>query len=63
MFKAAARDLKAALRGLTGKLRRVIILDLDDILWGGIVGDAGWEGLRLGGHDPAGEALVDFQRD
>ena len=41
----------------------MIILDLDDILWGGTVGETGWQGITLGGHDPAGEALVDFQRD
>ena len=63
VFKVAARDLKAALRGLNGQAKKVVILDLDDTLWGGIVGDAGWEGLILGGHDPAGEALVDFQRE
>jgi FkbH-like protein len=63
VFKAAARDLKAALRGLDGQAKKIVLLDLDDVLWGGIVGDAGWEGLTLGGHDPAGEALVDFQRE
>jgi FkbH-like protein len=63
VFKAAARDLKSALRGLGGRAKKVIILDLDDILWGGIVGETGWQGITLGGHDPAGEALVDFQRD
>src|SRR5437763_13500561 len=61
VFKAAARDIKAALRGLNGQAKKIVILDLDDVLWGGIVGDVGWEGLTLGGHDPAGEALVDFQ--
>ena len=63
VFKAAARDLKGALRGLGGQARKVIILDLDDTLWGGIVGETGWQGIALGGHDPAGEALVDFQRE
>jgi FkbH-like protein len=63
VFKAAARDLKAALRGLNGQARKVMILDLDDTLWGGIVGETGWQGITLGGHDPAGEALVDFQRE
>jgi len=63
VFKAAARDLKGALRGLGGRAKKVIILDLDDVLWGGIVGETGWQGITLGGHDPAGEALVDFQRD
>jgi FkbH-like protein len=63
VFKAAARDLKSALRGLGGRARKVIILDLDDTLWGGIVGETGWQGITLGGHDPAGEVLVDFQRE
>ena len=63
VFKAAARDLKGALRGLSGRAKKVIILDLDDVLWGGTVGETGWQGITLGGHDPAGEALVDFQRD
>jgi FkbH-like protein len=63
VFKAAARDLKGALRGLGGQAKKVIILDLDDVLWGGTVGETGWQGITLGGHDPAGEALVDFQRD
>src|SRR2546427_965261 len=63
VFKAAARDMKAALRGLGGRSRKLVIVDLDDTLWGGIVGDQGWENITLGGHDPAGEALVDFQRE
>jgi FkbH-like protein len=62
VFKEAVRDLKAAVRGLNGQARKLIILDLDNTLWGGIVGDVGWQGLVLGGHDPAGEALVDFQK-
>jgi FkbH-like protein len=62
VFAEAIRDLKAALRGLTGQARKLLVLDLDDTLWGGIVGDAGWENLRLGGHDAEGEAYVDVQR-
>jgi len=62
VFLAAVRDIKGCLRGITGSARKLVILDLDDTLWGGLVGDVGWEKLRLGGHDPAGEAFVDFQR-
>lgn len=57
----AARDVKAAIRGVQGRARKLLVLDLDDTLWGGVVGDVGWENLRLGGHDPEGEAFVDFQ--
>ncbi|MDP2654677.1 MAG: HAD-IIIC family phosphatase [Candidatus Omnitrophota bacterium] len=61
VFKEAAGDIKAALRGIRGLSRKLVVLDLDDTLWGGIVGDEGWENIRLGGHDPIGEAFADFQ--
>lgn len=62
VFAAAAQDLKAAWNGLIGQSRKLILLDLDDTLWGGLVGEDGWEKLNLGGHDPLGEAFVDFQK-
>lgn len=62
VFIEAVKDIKASIRGLTGQAKKLIIVDLDDTLWGGIVGDDGWENLRLGGHDYIGEAYVDFQR-
>ena len=62
VFKFAVADVKAALNGLAGRARKLLILDLDDTLWEGIVGEVGWSRLVLGGHDPRGEALVDFQR-
>jgi FkbH-like protein len=61
LFREAAADFMAAARALSGKSRKLLILDLDDTLWGGIVGETGWRGLKLGGHDPAGEAYRDFQ--
>lgn len=63
VFKEATKDVKAALQGISGNARKVVVLDLDDTLWGGIVGDLGWENLKLGGHDPLGESFVDFQRE
>ena len=63
VFKLAIEDVKAALRGVCGDARKIVVCDLDDTLWGGIVGDVGWENLRLGGHDPVGEAFVDLQRE
>ena len=61
IFKEAVKDIKAALRGIRGTAKKVIVLDLDDTLWGGIVGDLGWENIVIGGHDPVGEAHADFQ--
>jgi FkbH-like protein len=61
VFKSAVAAVKAAVAGILGRSKKLIVLDLDDTLWGGIVGDMGWENLQLGGHDPVGEAFVDFQ--
>ena len=62
VFREAARDFAAALRGLRGGARKLLALDLDNTLWGGEVGEIGWQKLRLGGHDAVGEAFLDFQR-
>lgn len=61
VFKAAVADVKAAVRAVNGEAKKLIVVDLDNTLWGGIVGDDGWEQLQLGGHDPVGEAFVAFQ--
>ena len=62
VFKEAVADIKAALNAMTGNTRKLVIVDLDNTLWGGVLGDEGWENLRLGGHDAAGEAYLEFQR-
>ena len=54
----AARLLGA----LRGKSRRALILDLDNTVWGGIIGDDGLEGIVLGEGDPTGEAFLSVQR-
>lgn len=61
VFKAAVADIKACLRAFRGETRKLLVVDLDDSLWGGVVGELGWERLRLGGHDGVGEAYRDFQ--
>ena len=46
----------------SGRSRRVLVLDLDNTLWGGIVGDDGIEGLALGTGTPLGESYAALQR-
>jgi len=62
LFSEAVEDIKAAINGINGMAKKLVITDLDDTLWGGIVGDDGWENINLGGHDAKGEAFVDFQK-
>jgi FkbH-like protein len=45
-----------------GKVRKVAVLDLDNTLWGGVVGEDGLEGLVLG-NEALGLAFQDFQRE
>lgn len=57
----AADSLCRVVAAMTGKSGRALVLDLDGTLWGGVVGDDGLEGLRLGQGDPEGEAYLAFQ--
>jgi FkbH-like protein len=45
-----------------GKSRRCLILDLDNTLWGGVIGDDGLEGIQLAQGDGTGEAFLSVQR-
>ena len=47
---------------LRGKSRRCLILDLDNTLWGGVIGDDGLQGIVLAQGDATGEAFLDVQR-
>jgi FkbH-like protein len=49
------------LGALRGKSRRVLVLDLDNTLWGGVIGDDGLEGILLGQGDATGEAHLGIQ--
>jgi FkbH-like protein len=49
----------AALRGKSGK---VLVLDLDDTIWGGTIGDDGLEGIKINQGDAIGEAHLAVQR-
>jgi FkbH-like protein len=51
--------LVAAARGRSAKC---LVLDLDNTLWGGVIGDDGLEGIVLGQGSGTGEAYADFQR-
>jgi len=62
VFKKVKEELYSCINGLEGKSRRLIVVDLDNTLWGGVLGDLGWENVKIGGHDYIGEAFSDFQK-
>lgn len=57
-----ADNIAKILRAAYGKSRKCLVLDLDNTLWGGVVGDDGVTNLRLGNETPEGEAYVAFQQ-
>ena len=61
LFEKAATEMKAVLRGSLGLSKKVIVCDLDNTLWGGVVGDDGPQNIKLGAPDPLGECFHTFQ--
>lgn len=55
-----ARNLARCLRALLHPAAKCIVVDLDNTLWGGVLGDDGAEGLQLGDLHP-GRAFRDLQ--
>jgi FkbH-like protein len=47
---------------LRGKSRKALVLDLDNTLWGGVIGDDGVEGIAIGQGDALGEAHLAVQQ-
>jgi FkbH-like protein len=47
---------------IRGKTRKCLVLDLDNTIWGGVIGDDGIEGIVLGQGSPKGEAFLAVQR-
>jgi FkbH-like protein len=45
-----------------GKSRKCLVLDLDNTLWGGVIGDDGVEGIDIGQGSATGEAFLAIQR-
>lgn len=44
-----------------GKIKKCLILDLDNTLWGGVVGDDGWENIQIGHGLGIGKTFTEFQ--
>lgn len=49
------------IRARVGRARKCLVVDLDNTLWGGVIGEDGLDGIRLGPQYP-GSAFVEFQR-
>jgi FkbH-like protein len=57
-----AHRLVQLLAAMRGKAKRVLVLDLDNTLWGGLIGDDGIGGIELGTGSARGEVFIAMQR-
>lgn len=57
-----ALELRNIVRSMSGLAKKCLVLDCDNTLWGGIVGEDGPDGIRLDGHEYPGWVYYDFQK-
>ncbi|MFF4764719.1 HAD-IIIC family phosphatase [Streptomyces sp. NPDC001292] len=61
LLLAYAAEIGHLARQMTGQTKKCLVLDLDNTLWGGVLGDDGIEGIELG-EGYRGEAFLAFQK-
>lgn len=54
-------DVAAIIKSALGRNKKALALDLDNTLWGGVVGDDGVEGIEIGSETPSGQVYKQFQ--
>jgi FkbH-like protein len=62
MLVELAREVTHLIASFKRAPKKVLVLDLDNTLWGGVVADDGLEGIELGDTSPRGEAFKAFQK-
>ena len=58
---AFAQSLSAIIKAIFGKTKKALVLDLDNTLWGGVIGDDGADQIKIGNDTAIGEAHWELQ--
>lgn len=61
-LEAYALEIVKLARALKGRTKKCLVLDCDNTLWGGVVGEEGLQGIQLDRNEYPGKAYFDFQR-
>jgi FkbH-like protein len=56
-----AQSVANIIKSIYGKNKKAFALDLDNTLWGGVVGDDGADKIEIGDKTPQGQAFAEFQ--
>lgn len=57
-----SNELAKIIKALLGKNKKCLLLDLDNTLWGGVIGDDGLNGIRIGHETAEAESYMEFQQ-
>lgn len=57
-----AHSVASVIMAILGQAKKCLVLDLDNTLWGGVIGDDGINGIRIGKETPEAEAYTEFQQ-
>ena len=60
MLPVVAKAVVDMIQALRGSVKKCVVLDLDNTLWGGVIGDDGLSGIQIG-ELGTGQAFSDFQ--
>ena len=55
-------SIASIIKSILGKNKKALVLDLDNTLWGGVIGDDGIEAIELGYETAEGAAYYEFQK-
>lgn len=58
---AIAKSLASMIGSMLGRVKKVLVLDLDNTLWGGVIGDDGLDKIQIGKETAVAEAYTAFQ--
>jgi FkbH-like protein len=61
-YPAIVDDLMRYVRSALGQVKKCIVVDLDNTLWGGVAGEDGFEGVQIG-HSYPGNCYRDLQKE
>ncbi len=56
-----ADSLSHMIQSVFGKNKKALALDLDNTLWGGVIGDDGIDGIEIGQETAVGQSYLEFQ--
>lgn len=60
-FKAYTKRINPIIRAVQGKAKKVLILDCDNTLWDGILGEDGFHGIQLSQNNKMGAVFTEIQ--